>query len=167
MPREKKLRTLEFFARDDAAAARYCRGLMLSRLPKGARPLKLFALELEAPKRSSSRPRRSRSRKTAANPAPPTRLELKRAEAAFQRFTGTPATVIEQHFPPPMAGAAWALGPVPEIHYIATRDGRTFEYVHKFKKSARPLLAASSDGSMLYLLGGAYGVTDRGIEDDP
>jgi hypothetical protein len=62
-------------------------------------------------------------------------------------------------------GAAWALGPCTEISYIATRDGETAEYRHKFRQRSRPLLAASPDGEALYLLGGAYSITERGIVD--
>lgn len=66
---------------------------------------------------------------------------------------------------PDADGAAWALGPCAEIHYIATRDGETVEFNHRFAARSRPLLAVSSDGKMLYLLGGAFSVTDRGIVD--
>jgi hypothetical protein len=106
-----------------------------------------------------------RLKKKVSNPAA-TAAELERAARAFERFTGEPADAIEEYLGPPQAGAAWALGPVPEIHYIATRDGETYEYVHKFRRASRPLLAASHDGKLLYLLGGAYSVTDRGIVDD-
>jgi len=36
-------------------------------------------------------------------------------------------------------------------------------YIHRFKKSDRPLLLASSDGRQLYILKGGYKFTDRGI----
>lgn len=67
---------------------------------------------------------------------------------------------------PDGTGAAWALGPVSRIGYIATRDGETAEYIHEFSESSRPLLAADSDGKVLFMLGGAYSVTNRGIVDD-
>lgn len=38
-------------------------------------------------------------------------------------------------------------------------------YIHRFKKSARPVLYVSSDGKQLYALAGAYRFTDRGFED--
>jgi hypothetical protein len=37
--------------------------------------------------------------------------------------------------------------------------------VHRFKKKSRPLLAASHDGTQLYILGGEYAFTDAGIID--
>lgn len=61
--------------------------------------------------------------------------------------------------------AAFSLGPVASIDYIATRDGETFRYQHEFKEGSEPLLAASHDGKQLLLLGGRYTVTDRGITD--
>ena len=96
------------------------------------------------------------------NPAP--RPALARAAEAYQEFTGREARHLDR-YPLELDGAAWELGVVPEIHYIATRDGETFRFIHKFRHRSRPLLAASSDGSQLYLLGGAYTVTDRGIID--
>jgi hypothetical protein len=51
------------------------------------------------------------------------------------------------------------------IMYRTHRGGRTDSYLHRFKKSSRPTLCCSSDGKTLYLLGGAYRVTNRGIED--
>jgi hypothetical protein len=49
--------------------------------------------------------------------------------------------------------------------YSTVRDGRHENYVHRFGAKSRPLLAASSDGTQLYLLGGAYNFTERGIVD--
>jgi hypothetical protein len=42
-------------------------------------------------------------------------------------------------------------------------DGK--RYVHKFKPSARPTLAASHDGSGLFVVGGRFRFTERGILD--
>jgi hypothetical protein len=52
------------------------------------------------------------------------------------------------------------------ILYTTVRDGEVEHYIHRFKKSARPLLCTSSDGRQLVLLRGAYRFTDRGITDD-
>ena len=85
---------------------------------------------------------------------------------ALENFTGETPEYLEA-WELPNASAGWALGPIAEINYIATRDGETFEYSHRFKDSSRPLLIASADGDELIILGGGYSVTDRGIEDDP
>ena len=57
------------------------------------------------------------------------------------------------------------LGEIPEVHYIAERDGETYHFNHKFKKASRPLLIVSHDGKQLMIAGGRYNVTDRGIVD--
>ena len=82
----------------------------------------------------------------------------------MENFTGDPAEYLEA-YELPNAQAGWELGPVAELSYIATRDGDTNEFRHRFKKRSRPLLIASADGSELIILGGEYSVTDRGIED--
>jgi hypothetical protein len=41
------------------------------------------------------------------------------------------------------------------------------KYLHQFKKASQPVLASSHDGTQLYILGGGYTVTERGIEDAP
>lgn len=60
---------------------------------------------------------------------------------------------------------AFVLGPVDGILYTATRDGKDERYIHKFKRKAKPTLAASHDGKQLYVVGGNYEVTEAGIED--
>ena len=59
----------------------------------------------------------------------------------------------------------YALGEIPEIHYIAERDGEIFHFHHTFKEKSRPLLVVSFDGKQLMIAGGRYQVTDRGIVD--
>lgn len=59
----------------------------------------------------------------------------------------------------------YVLGEIPELHYIAERDGEVFHFDHKFKESSRPLLIVSYDGKQLMIAGGRYSVTDRGIVD--
>lgn len=87
---------------------------------------------------------------------------------AVQRFTGfkgeRPSSVSKVRVPEPPR-VMLTLGDCIGIMYRTHRGGRTDNYLHRFKKSARPTLAVSSDGRTLYLLGGEYRVTDRGIED--
>ena len=59
----------------------------------------------------------------------------------------------------------YVLGEIPELHYIAERDGEVFHFEHKFKAASRPLLVVSFDGKQLAIAGGRYHVTDRGIVD--
>lgn len=66
---------------------------------------------------------------------------------------------------PAPANVALAIGPLLGIIYTATRDGEIKDYLHRFKKSSRPLLCATADGSKLLIVGGRYRFTARGIED--
>lgn len=61
------------------------------------------------------------------------------------------------------AADAFLVGELQGVIYKALGDGET--YIHRFKKSARPVLYVSADGSQLYALAGAYRFTDRGFED--
>ncbi len=90
-----------------------------------------------------------------------------RAKQGFRDFTGhepkkTLRTKLDDR---DIAG--YALGDMVGVAYEATRDGVKDQYFHRFKKSARPKLVSKSDGSQLYIAGGKYKVTDRGVEDMP
>lgn len=50
--------------------------------------------------------------------------------------------------------------------YTTVRDGEVEKYIHRFKKSARPILAASHDGKQLVLIGGDFVFTECGITDN-
>lgn len=54
------------------------------------------------------------------------------------------------------------IGPCLAIEYLAD-DG--YPYRHKFKAAARPDLCVSPDGLQLFLVGGNFKFTDRGITD--
>jgi len=113
---------------------------------------------------------RIRLKGSRAKKNPAARRELGGAadlEAArrFEDFTGHPVTTGQKFDFPGNPKTGFAVGPVSMIGYEASRDGERATYVHRFKKKARPLLAASHDGRDLFLLGGAYRFTDRGIED--
>lgn len=60
---------------------------------------------------------------------------------------------------------ALAIGDLIGLAYRTRRDGKTENYFHRFKQHARPSLAVSPDGRTLYILGGEYRFTDRGIID--
>lgn len=96
------------------------------------------------------------------NPAPRSRVAA--AASRFARFTGHKANrSMRVHIPSDSAGLA--IGPVLAVAYETVRDGKREKYLHDFRPASRPTLAASSDGKSLFLLGGAYRFTDRGIVD--
>lgn len=99
------------------------------------------------------------------NPAPrELSQDAEQAARRLEAFTGHEARRMKT-VKVPTAKAALEVGPCLLIGYETTRDGKRENYVHRFASHARPLLAASSDGRTLFLLGGAYRFTDRGITD--
>ncbi len=97
------------------------------------------------------------------NPVP--RSAIAEASHLYQQFTGHEATHY-QKIPLNTPKAALQVGSCDGILYTTVRDGVTEHYIHKFKKSAQPVLAASSDGKQLFLLGGNFNFTERGIVDN-
>lgn len=101
-----------------------------------------------------------------ANPVPASKsLQITEAANLYEDFTGHRAgyvTKIDVDIP----AAALQFGTCDGIMYETVRDGVVEHYCHKFKKSARPLIAASSDGKSLLLVGGNYRFTNRGIVDN-
>lgn len=104
-----------------------------------------------------------RERRLKSNPAP---RDGKIADAArlLKDFTGHDARSV-RGVRLPQDSAGLAIGPVLAVAYETTRDGKREKYLHEFRRGARPLLAASSDGRSLFMLGGAYRFTERGIVD--
>ena len=55
------------------------------------------------------------------------------------------------------------VGELVGVIYQAAGDGK--QYIHRFRKDARPVLTVSSDGKQIYVLTGAYRFTERGFVD--
>lgn len=96
------------------------------------------------------------------NPVQPSKI--KRGLNLFQKFTGHNGEIFSISAPE-VPEVMLVVGECDGIMYTTVRDGKTEKYLHQFKKTSRPLLLASHDGKMLYLLGGAYDFTDSGIVD--
>lgn len=93
--------------------------------------------------------------------------DTRRAAKAFEDFTGRKPVKQRVAKLDSRDVAGWEMGPMLGVAYQAKRDGVTRQYFHEFAKKARPNLIARDDGSKLYIEGGRYKVTDRGIEDMP
>lgn len=92
--------------------------------------------------------------------------QLRQAEKLFTDFRGdAPREVLKIDLPTPPR-VLLTVGECIGIMYETVRDGRTEKYLHRFKKSARPLIASIPDGHQLYFVGGRYRFTDKGIVDD-
>lgn len=89
---------------------------------------------------------------------------VQQAVKLFEDFTGHQA----DHYTPvkmPRVDVAMLIGEVEQIAYNTVRDGKKERYLHKFKASARPMLAASHDGKTLLIIEGDFEFTERGITD--
>ena len=58
----------------------------------------------------------------------------------------------------------YELGKLVGVIYESVVDGKKQHYIHEFKKIGSPVLAVNTIGNQLYILGGKYKVTIRGIE---
>lgn len=91
-------------------------------------------------------------------------VKLQEAAKLFENFTGHSAkeyVEVDVKWP----DVAITVGKCTGIMYETVRDGVVENYLHEFKKSARPYLVASHDGSMIALVLGHYKFTERGIVD--
>jgi hypothetical protein len=95
-----------------------------------------------------------------------TRTQIERAADLYERFTGHDALELGRVKVPAMPAVGVAIGEVDGILYSTIRDGVLEKYIHRFRKADRPLFVVSPDGRVLYLLGGNYNFTERGIVDE-
>jgi hypothetical protein len=87
-------------------------------------------------------------------------LKSKTVRKSYAEFHGRkPAKAIRRTIPNPPA-QAFLLGEVREIVY--KRPGEPTPYLHKFKRPYA-LLVSDAKGRHLFLVGGGYRVTARGI----
>ena len=129
------------------------------RYPKGALPSWLVP-----PGGSRLKPKTTARKK---NPVPASsRADEKEAARLYERFTGHDAQEAGRIEKPVIPEALAMIGTCDGILYTTVRDGVTEKYIHKFKAAARPIFAVSPDGSQIYLLGGDYNFTERGIVDN-
>jgi hypothetical protein len=94
---------------------------------------------------------------------------LDAAAEKLENFTGMPATHVERVRSRSSQKTGWVLGELDLLGYRARREGiaggREARYSHHFRKGSRPLLATSTDGKQLHIVGGRYEVTEAGVED--
>ncbi len=91
---------------------------------------------------------------------------VRKAATLYSEFTGHDDPRLTKILIPSMPKAVLAVGQIDGILYSTVRDGVPEKYIHRFKKNCRPLLGASPDGKQLYMIGGSFTFTDRGIVDD-
>jgi hypothetical protein len=91
--------------------------------------------------------------------------ELDEASQKLEDFTGHKVSHLESASSRSNQRTGLIVGELDLIGYRAKRDGKTERYGHHFKKNSRPLLAVTSDGKQLHIVGGQYEFTEAGIED--
>lgn len=94
----------------------------------------------------------------------PSRSKLDKAARSYEEFSGHPARGVRRIAHKPFH-TGWLLGHLEGVLYSAKRDGKVEKYIHRFRKSARPLLVVSVDGKSLGIVGGRFLVTESGIND--
>lgn len=99
------------------------------------------------------------------NPSPKERAELDDAARRLENFSGHPVARLESAYSRSPQQTGMIIGELDLIGYRAKRDGKVERYGHPFRKNSRPLLAVTSDGKQLHIVGGQYEFTEAGIED--
>ena len=100
------------------------------------------------------------------HPVPPSKkVQVRDAADLYTRFTGHDALESIEIEKPELPDVMLVVGDIDGIMYTTVRDGKVEKYVHQFKKKARPLFCVSHDGKQIYLVGGEYDFTERGIVD--
>jgi len=61
--------------------------------------------------------------------------------------------------------AAAVVGQVEFIGYVTTHRGKSYLYLHEFAEGSRPMMVAGKRRGQLFLVGGRFKFTARGITD--
>jgi hypothetical protein len=95
--------------------------------------------------------------------------DYRRAKKLYQDFTGLAPEVVGSIRAPRVGRYGVLVGTVDFIGYTTRRSERgkpeVQKYIHKFKAADRPLFVVSPDGTQLFLMGGRFRFTERGIVD--
>jgi predicted polyphosphate/ATP-dependent NAD kinase len=90
---------------------------------------------------------------------------IRKAADLYERFSGHDAEVVGKVSVPNVPTVGVSIGTLDGVLYTTVRDGVTEKYIHKFKAKDKPLLVVSPDGSQMFIVGGGYDFTERGIVD--
>jgi hypothetical protein len=94
---------------------------------------------------------------------------LDEAARRLEDFSGHAVKKTIQVSPRSHQTTGLVIGELDLIGYRTKRAGiaagKLIRYAHDFRKGSRPLLAVSSDGKQLHIVGGQYEFTEAGVED--
>lgn len=103
------------------------------------------------------------------NPDGRTEDELDKAAKRLEDFSGHQARKTLAVRSRSAEKTGLIIGELDLIGYRTKREGiaggKLIRYAHDFAKGSRPLLAVTSDGKQLHIVGGQYEFTEAGIED--
>lgn len=106
-----------------------------------------------------------RSSRSSASLSNATSALVRKAASLYERFSGHEAVEGERVQVEPLPKVAVNIGVVDGILYTTVRDGVREKYIHKFHPSDKPLFVVSPEGKRLFMIGGRYDFTERGIVD--
>lgn len=92
--------------------------------------------------------------------------QIRAASDLYERFSGHTAEEGAKVKIPAMPKVGVCIGDIDGVLYTTVRDGVTEKYIHKFRAKDRPLFVVSPDGKQLFMVGGNYNFTERGIIDE-
>lgn len=83
----------------------------------------------------------------------------------YERFSGHEAEEGIRVKVAPIPKVGVLIGTIDGIMYTTVRDGVVEKYIHQFRASDKPDFVVTPDGKRIFLIGGAYDFTERGIVD--
>jgi hypothetical protein len=96
---------------------------------------------------------------------PSKRVLIRDAKKLYSDFTGHSAEIIDEIPKPVVPDVLIYIGEIDGLMYSTVRDGKKELYIHEFKGEAKPEFCVSPDGKQIFLVGGHYNFTERGIVD--
>ncbi len=93
------------------------------------------------------------------------KTQVRKAKQLYTDFSGHEGDEIIHTQKPRIPDALVVIGELEAVIYSTVRDSEHERYIHKFRKSSRPLLCVSPEGDQLFVIDGSYQFTDRGIVD--
>lgn len=87
------------------------------------------------------------------------------AKKLFENFTGQQLDDVEYVLEIPDDLVLFEIGRLDGVMYTTVRDGKKEKYLHEFSRGCEPVLASTSEGNQLFIVGGSYQFTESGIED--
>lgn len=95
--------------------------------------------------------------------------KLHQAADLYERFSGHDPKVVDvvqiEPIPDDAQLVAVLVGTLDGVLYTTRRDNRVEKYIHRFHAKDKPALAVSADGRRMFILGGRFTFTERGIVD--